>query len=90
MAVTKDDVVRARVNSQLKHNAEEVLSEIGMSMGEAIRLFLTQVALRHEFPVELKIPNKTTLKAMSDKPTDDTYHNIDDLFDEVERGASGR
>ena len=85
MAITKDDVVRARINSQLKHNAEAVLSEIGMSMGEAIRLFLTQVSLRHEFPVELKIPSKTTLKAMSDKPTDEIYQNVDDLFDEVTR-----
>ena len=61
MTVLKNDVVRARVDSQLKNSAEAVLSEIGMSMGEAIRLFLTQVSLRHEFPVELKIPNKTTL-----------------------------
>lgn len=87
MAITKDDIVRARVNSQIKHNAEVVLSEMGMSMGEAIRLFLTQVSLRQEFPVELKIPNKTTLKAMSDKSTDDIYQNIDDLFDEVARDA---
>ena len=85
MAITKDDVVRARINSQLKQNAEAVLSEIGMSMGEAIRLFLTQVSLRHEFPVELKIPNNTTLKAMSDKPTDDIHQNVDDLFDEITR-----
>lgn len=83
MAIAKDDVVRARINSQLKHNAEAVLSEIGMSMGEAIRIFLTQVSLRHEFPIELKVPNNTTLKAMSDKPTDDIYHNVDDLFDEI-------
>jgi len=87
MSITKDDVVRARVSSQLKHNAEEVLSEIGMSMGEAIRLFLTQVSLRHEFPVELKVPNTTTLKAMSATPTEDSYQNIDSLFDEVARDA---
>ena len=87
MAIIKDDVVRARVNSQLKHNAEAVLSEIGMSMGEAIRLFLTQVSLRQEFPVELKVPNKVTLKAMSDKPTADVYQNIDGLFDEIASGS---
>jgi len=85
MAITKDDVVRARVSSQLKQSSEKVLAELGMSMGEAIRLFLTQVSLRHEFPVELKVPNKTTLKSMSDTPTDDIYHNVDDLFDEVSR-----
>jgi antitoxin component of RelBE/YafQ-DinJ toxin-antitoxin module len=27
-----------------------------VSMTEAIRLFLTQVSLRQEFPIELKIP----------------------------------
>jgi len=83
MAIAKNDVVRARIDHQLKNNAEAVLSELGMSMGEAIRLFLTQVSLRHEFPVELKVPNKTTLKAMADKPTDDIYNNVDDLFDEL-------
>jgi len=87
MAISKNDVVRARINSQLKHNAEAVLEEMGMSMGEAIRLFLTQVSLRHEFPVELKVPNKITQKAISDKPTDDVYKNVDDLFDEVARDA---
>ncbi|MFK5986952.1 MAG: type II toxin-antitoxin system RelB/DinJ family antitoxin [Pseudomonadota bacterium] len=83
MAIIKNDVVRARIDSQLKQNAEMVLAELGMSMGEAIRLFLTQVSLRHEFPIELKVPNKTTLKAMADKPTDDVYQNVDDLFNEV-------
>lgn len=83
MAIAKNDVVRARIDHQLKNNAEAVLSELGMSMGEAIRLFLTQVSLRHEFPIELKVPNKTTLKAMKDKPTDDIYNNVDDLFDEL-------
>jgi DNA-damage-inducible protein J len=85
--MSKDDVVRARVNSQLKHNAEAVLSKIGMSMEEAIRLFLAQVSLRQEFPIELKVPNKTTLNSMSDKPTDDVYQNVDDLFNEVTRDA---
>jgi DNA-damage-inducible protein J len=87
MNTTKDDVVRARVNSQLKKDAENVLSEMGMSMGEAIRLFLTQISLRHEFPVELKVPNKTTLKALSEKPTDDVYQSVDELFDEINRDA---
>ena len=87
MTITKDDVVRARVSSQLKRNAESVLSELGMSMGEAIRLFLTQVSIRREFPIELKVPNKTTLKAISNKPTDDVYHNVDDLFDELSHDA---
>ncbi len=54
-----------------------------MSMTEAIRLFLTQVSLRQEFPIELKIPNPTTLKAMAAEPTPTSYESVDALFDEV-------
>jgi len=83
MPQVKNEVVRARVEPELKHSAEQVLNSIGMSMTEAIRLFLTQVSLRQEFPIELKIPNATTLKAMAESPTDKTYKSVDELFNEV-------
>ena len=83
MPQVKNEVVRARVEPELKHSAEQVLNSIGMSMTEAIRLFLTQVSLRQEFPIELKIPNATTLKAIAEAPTDKTYKSVDELFNEV-------
>lgn len=79
----KTEMVRARVSSELKHDTEEILSELGMSMSDAIRIFLSQVKLRHEFPIELKIPNKETLKAMSEPLADDAYDSADDLFEDV-------
>jgi len=54
-----------------------------MSMTETIRLFLTQVSLRQEFPIELKAPNKTTLATMPDEVTEETYSSVDGLFNEV-------
>jgi len=54
-----------------------------MSMTETIRLFLTQVSLRQEFTIELKAPNKTTLAAMPDEVTEETYSSVDGLFNEV-------
>jgi len=83
MQTVKNDIVRARVSSELKDSAGQVLDSLGMSMTEAIRLFLTQVSLRQEFPIELKIPNKTTLAAMSDEVTEESYDSIDELFNEV-------
>jgi DNA-damage-inducible protein J len=83
MLHTQNEVVRARVSPKLKQSAERVLDELGMSMAEAIRLFLTQIALRQEFPLELKIPNQTTLQAISAAPTDEIYHSTDELFNEV-------
>ena len=83
MQTLKNDIVRARVSSELKDSAGQVLDGLGMSMTEAIRLFLTQVSLRQEFPIELKIPNKTTLAAMSDEVTEASYDSVDELFNEV-------
>ncbi len=76
-------MVRARVSSELKHDSEEILSELGMSMSDAIRIFLSQVKLRHEFPVELKVPNQNTLQAMHEAVTEDVYDSADDLFNDV-------
>lgn len=78
---TKNEAVRARVSPELKHNAEQVLDQIGMSMTEAIRLLLTQISLRQEFPLELKIPNQTTLKALAAESTGKTYQSTDELFE---------
>ncbi|TVO30543.1 type II toxin-antitoxin system antitoxin, RelB/DinJ family, partial [Vibrio algivorus] len=36
----RSDVVRARVSSELKHDSEEILNQMGMSMSDAIRIFL--------------------------------------------------
>tara|TARA_R110000772_G_scaffold220774_5_gene331201 strand:+ start:3397 stop:3978 length:582 start_codon:yes stop_codon:yes gene_type:complete len=53
----KSETVRARVSSELKIESENVLSALGMSHSDAIRILLTQVSLRKEFPVELICPN---------------------------------
>jgi len=39
---------------------------LGISTTEAINLFLSQVKLRKGLPFDVRIPNKTTLRAMKD------------------------
>lgn len=79
----KSEFVRARVSSELKHDSELVLAKLGMSVSDAIRIFLTQVSLRNEFPIELKVPNETTLKAMSEPLDCTVYETSDALFDDI-------
>lgn len=79
----KTEMVRARVSSELKHESEVILSELGMSMSDAIRIFLSQIKLRNEFPIELKIPNRETLKAMKEPVAKDEYSSASDLFSDV-------
>jgi DNA-damage-inducible protein J len=59
-------MITARVDPELKSDAEKVLHKLGISTTEAINLFLSQVRLRKGLPFDVKIPNKTTLKAMKD------------------------
>ena len=51
-----DAVVRARVDSSLKDEAEAVFTELGLTTTEAIRMFLAQVKLRHGLPFAVALP----------------------------------
>jgi DNA-damage-inducible protein J len=62
--ITKDVVVRARINSKLKHDVEGVLDGLGLSMSEAITLYLAQIKLRGGIPFPIEIPNEETTKAI--------------------------
>jgi len=64
--MTLDATVRARVNSELKQEVEEILSQIGLSTSQAITLFLKRIKYERGIPFELKVPNATTLQAMEE------------------------
>lgn len=67
MSSINSATVRCRINPEVKIQAEEVLASIGMSTSDAMRLFLKQVAIRGEFPLELKVPNQKTVNAFREK-----------------------
>ena len=64
--MAKTAMITTRVDPDLKADAEKVLKKLGISTTEAINIFLSQVRLRKGLPFDVKIPNKTTLKAMKD------------------------
>ena len=62
MAAT--DVVRARIDSDLKKEAAAVLAGMGLSVSDAIRLMLVRVAAERALPFEVRVPNETTQAAL--------------------------
>jgi DNA-damage-inducible protein J len=52
----KTTTVRARIEPQLKHDVESVLSQLGLSFSEAIELFLRQIKLNNGIPFDIRIP----------------------------------
>ncbi|MEJ6571061.1 MAG: type II toxin-antitoxin system RelB/DinJ family antitoxin [Akkermansiaceae bacterium] len=76
-------VIHARIDPDTKAATEKVLEALGMTPTEAIRLLYRQIAMRGEFPVELRIPNVVTATAlaMADRGEDiETFDNTDDLY----------
>jgi DNA-damage-inducible protein J len=84
--VAKTAMITTRVDPDLKADAEKVLSKLGISTTEAINLFLSQVRLRRGLPFDVKIPNKTTLKAMKDAEEGrnlNSYDSLDKFFEKM-------
>ncbi|MGB7417044.1 MAG: type II toxin-antitoxin system RelB/DinJ family antitoxin [Thermosynechococcaceae cyanobacterium] len=77
--------VEARIEAELKHAAETVFSQLGVSPSDAIRMFYKQVELRQGFPFEICIPNAETvaaIKEVEEHPEKLRRHeSVDEMFD---------
>jgi DNA-damage-inducible protein J len=62
--MAKSEMIRARVEPGLKHDAEAVLDKLGMTPTEAITLFYRQVTLYRGLPFPVRIPNAATRRAL--------------------------
>lgn len=51
-----ETVIRSRINSDIKLEAQALLEKFGLSMSEAIRLFLHQVVIEKGLPFQVKLP----------------------------------
>lgn len=66
---TADTYVRARIDTRTKKLAMNALEEMGLSISDAIRLLMIQIAEEHCLPFQIKAPNKATLTAISELET---------------------
>ena len=85
--MAKTAVISARIDPELKQNAESVFKELGLTTAQAITLFYRQVDLQHGLPFSVKLPNKTTEQALADAQSEDKlthFETADDLFDDLD------
>lgn len=73
--------VHARLDSATKKRSEAILKQIGMTPTEAVRLLYRQIALRGEFPVELRVPNALTAKTLDKSDRDEGIEEFGSLED---------
>lgn len=71
--------VHARLDRATKQRSETILKELGITPTEAIRLLYRQIALRGEFPVELRVPNAVTAATLDATDRGEGVEHFDSL-----------
>lgn len=66
MTIPVKETTSMKLDVEVKGKAKEIFQELGMTMGEAVNIFLTQVTLNKGLPFEVKIPNNETKKAIEE------------------------
>ena len=62
----KSSSVHARIEPDLKEEAEAILKKLGLNASQAITLFYQQIRLTRGLPLVLRVPNETTRQTLDD------------------------
>jgi len=87
MAVKADTSMTIRMNREVKQQAQQIFTDLGMDMTTAINVFLRQAIRYKGFPFEvtLQTPNTVTLAAMDaaehDKDMQGPFDSVSSLMD---------
>ncbi len=85
--MAKTATIRARIEPRLKSEAEGILSQLGLTMTQAVTLFFRQLVLQRRLPMDLALPNAVTLEtfAATDRGEDVvSCEDLEDLFEKLE------
>ena len=91
---TQSAMLHVRMNTEMKRKAIETLAAMGLSASDAVRLLFHRIAADQAFPLELKVPNAQTKRAMAEseemmKQGKARFASADEMFAELEE-ASGQ
>jgi DNA-damage-inducible protein J len=75
----KTTIISARIDPELKKNTEKVFNELGLTMTQAITLFLKQVNMRQGLPFVVAIPNAETRQALEDALAGKNLHKAENV-----------
>jgi len=85
-------MVHVRVDEQIKIQATQTLAAMGLSVSDAVRIFLMRVVADKQMPFTLKTPNAGTLAAMAEADEIARTHSArfstaTELFDDLEKNS---
>jgi DNA-damage-inducible protein J len=90
----QSSMLHVRVDDDVKAQATEALAAMGMSVSDAVRIFLKRVVNDQAFPIELKVPNAETRAAIEEsrrlmKSNSDRHASAQSFFDDLEKDGKG-
>lgn len=74
---TARETTSIKLDKYTKEEAKKIFAKLGISMGDAVNMFLTQVTLNKGIPFEIKIPNDETQGVMKDILADKNIDKLD-------------
>ena len=85
-------MLHVRVDDDDKEKATATLNAMGLSVSDAVRLFLRRVVADQAFPLELKVPNAETRAAMAEaeeiaRTRNARFAKSDELFADLEKNS---
>jgi len=88
----RSSMLHVRVDDDTKEKATATLNAMGLSVSDAVRLFLRRVVADQAFPLELKVPNAETRAAMAEaddivKARRARFETPDELFGDLEKNG---
>jgi len=78
--------IQTRIDPDSKEKLRDILDDLGISMSEAIVMYIHQIILRKGIPFEVKLPNKTTLDTVEALENGKELHSVsnsDELLREL-------
>ena len=97
----KNATVSARVEYDVKNEAEEILEQLGIPVSVVINSLYRQIIFKHGIPFSLTVPQQPkTLDMMSEEELNEKLEHsyqqslrgegrpLDGVFDELERGLA--
>lgn len=79
-------MVHVRIDEQVKRDATEALSAMGLSLSDAVRLLLVRVVAEKALPFEVRVPNALTVKTLKACDQGNELHlckDADDMFQKL-------
>ena len=82
-----------RIDSELNNQANALLEGLGLSMSQAISMFLRQVVLQRGLPFEVKYPDRSCelleaveeAKRLESDPNTKRYTNMDEMWADLDK-----